>query len=239
MVSQSDWLPMTMPISGSATAHSRLREGGDYIRARTPRKTGSRARRRGLGPRRAEPGPAALPWPGKSARAGRGDTGRDAMTEIIGSLDEIDPGYRVLYCDLWGCLHDGVQAFPAAVAALERFRAGGGAVVLLTNSPRPAGDVARQLADARGAALGARTPSSRPGTRRRRRWRRGSSGGGSITSGRSATSASSRTPRAGRSTSSGCRSRRRRASSAPASSTTGARRRTTTARRSSTARPRG
>ena len=68
------------------------------------------------------------------------------MTEIIGSLDEIDPGYRVLYCDLWGCLHDGVQAFPAAVAALERFRAGGGAVVLLTNSPRPAGDVARQLA---------------------------------------------------------------------------------------------
>ena len=68
------------------------------------------------------------------------------MTEIIGSLDEIDPGYRVLYCDLWGCLHDGVQAFPAAVAALERFRAGGGVVVLLTNSPRPAGDVARQLA---------------------------------------------------------------------------------------------
>ena len=67
------------------------------------------------------------------------------MTEIIRSLDEIDPGYSVLFCDLWGCLHDGVRAFPAAVAALERFRARGGAVVLLTNSPRPAGDVARQL----------------------------------------------------------------------------------------------
>ena len=67
------------------------------------------------------------------------------MTEIIRSLDEIDPGYSALYCDLWGCLHDGVRAFPAAVAALERFRAGGGRVVLLTNSPRPAGDVARQL----------------------------------------------------------------------------------------------
>jgi HAD superfamily hydrolase (TIGR01459 family) len=67
------------------------------------------------------------------------------MTEIIRSLDAIDPGYRVLFCDLWGCLHDGVRVFPAAVAALERFRAGGGAVVLLTNSPRPAGDVTRQL----------------------------------------------------------------------------------------------
>jgi HAD superfamily hydrolase (TIGR01459 family) len=72
------------------------------------------------------------------------------MTEIIRCLDAIDPGYRVLYCDLWGCLHDGVRAFPAAVAALERFRARGGAVVLLTNSPRPAGEIERQL-----AALGA------------------------------------------------------------------------------------
>lgn len=67
------------------------------------------------------------------------------MTRIIDSLDEIAPGYRVLFCDLWGCLHDGVRAFPAAVAALVRFRAGGGAVVLLTNSPRPAHEVARQL----------------------------------------------------------------------------------------------
>ncbi len=67
------------------------------------------------------------------------------MTEIIQSLDEIDSGYRVLFCDLWGCLHDGVRAFPAAVAALERFRSRGGRVVLLTNSPRPAGDVTRQL----------------------------------------------------------------------------------------------
>jgi HAD superfamily hydrolase (TIGR01459 family) len=76
---------------------------------------------------------------------GQGQRAGAAMTEIIRSLDEIDPGYSVLFCDLWGCLHDGVRAFPAAVAALERFRARKGAVVLLTNSPRPAGDVARQL----------------------------------------------------------------------------------------------
>ncbi len=67
------------------------------------------------------------------------------MTAIIQSLDEIDPGYTAIYCDLWGCLHDGQRAFPAAVAALERFRARGGTVLLLTNSPRPAYGVATQL----------------------------------------------------------------------------------------------
>lgn len=67
------------------------------------------------------------------------------MTQIIPSLAALGPRYRVLYCDLWGCLHDGVRAFPAAVSALQAFRAAGGTVVLLTNSPRPAADVARQL----------------------------------------------------------------------------------------------
>jgi HAD superfamily hydrolase (TIGR01459 family) len=43
-----------------------------------------------------------------------------------------------LFCDLWGCLHNGVTPFPAAVAALQGFRARGGKVVLLTNAPRPA-----------------------------------------------------------------------------------------------------
>jgi HAD superfamily hydrolase (TIGR01459 family) len=66
-------------------------------------------------------------------------------TRIIRSLDEVASRYRVLYCDVWGCLHDGVRAYPEAVAALERFRAGGGTVALLTNSPRPAANVARQL----------------------------------------------------------------------------------------------
>lgn len=68
------------------------------------------------------------------------------MTRIIGTLDEAE-GYTAILCDLWGCLHDGVRAFPAAVAALERFRARGGTVVLLTNSPRPCRDVERQLAE--------------------------------------------------------------------------------------------
>jgi HAD superfamily hydrolase (TIGR01459 family) len=67
------------------------------------------------------------------------------MTAIIGRLDEIAGGYDALYCDLWGCYHDGVAPFPAAVAALRAFRARGGRVVLLTNAPRPAYSVERQL----------------------------------------------------------------------------------------------
>ncbi|QRZ15931.1 TIGR01459 family HAD-type hydrolase [Paracoccus methylovorus] len=67
------------------------------------------------------------------------------MTQIIRSLDEIALNYDVLFCDLWGCLHNGVEAFPAAVAALQGFRAKGGRVVLLTNAPRPRKYVAGQL----------------------------------------------------------------------------------------------
>lgn len=67
------------------------------------------------------------------------------MTQIISSLDEVALNYDVLFCDLWGCLHNGVAAFPAAVAALQRFRQGGGRVVLLTNAPRPQKYVALQL----------------------------------------------------------------------------------------------
>ena len=65
--------------------------------------------------------------------------------QVIDSLSQISGRYRVLFCDLWGCLHDGYRAFPDAVAALTAFRAGGGTVLLLTNSPRPRAAVARQL----------------------------------------------------------------------------------------------
>ena len=67
------------------------------------------------------------------------------MTRIIESLAQISDRYRVLYCDLWGCVHDGVHLFPPAVAALRAFRAAGGRVVLMTNAPRTHHAVARRL----------------------------------------------------------------------------------------------
>ena len=58
------------------------------------------------------------------------------MTQIISAIEEIFAPYDVLYCDLWGCLHNGKTLFPEAVTALQAFRRKGGAVVLLTNAPR-------------------------------------------------------------------------------------------------------
>ena len=39
------------------------------------------------------------------------------MTRILASLADISDQYDALFCDLWGCLHDGQRPFPAAVAA--------------------------------------------------------------------------------------------------------------------------
>ena len=67
------------------------------------------------------------------------------MTQIISSLVDIANRYDVLLVDLWGCVHNGVSAYPEAVAALKGFRKGGGTVVLLTNAPRSRHEVAKQL----------------------------------------------------------------------------------------------
>jgi HAD superfamily hydrolase (TIGR01459 family) len=67
------------------------------------------------------------------------------MTRIIDSLAEISGHYDAVFCDLWGCVHDGLRAFPAAVEALRAFKAQGGTVVMLTNAPRPRASVAKQL----------------------------------------------------------------------------------------------
>lgn len=67
------------------------------------------------------------------------------MTQIIANLSEVSSDYAAVFCDLWGCLHNGVTAYPAAVAALRAYRATGGRVILLTNAPRPKADVLAQL----------------------------------------------------------------------------------------------
>ena len=67
------------------------------------------------------------------------------MPQIITSFAEIAPRYRALFCDLWGCVHNGHHPFPGAVSALQAFRATGGVVVLVSNSPRPEPAVLEQL----------------------------------------------------------------------------------------------
>jgi HAD superfamily hydrolase (TIGR01459 family) len=64
---------------------------------------------------------------------------------LIASLDEIAERYDALLCDVWGVVHNGKQAFAPACAALQRFRAQGKHVVLLTNIPKPRGPIPGQL----------------------------------------------------------------------------------------------
>ncbi len=67
------------------------------------------------------------------------------MTRIIESIDDIAANYDALFLDLWGCVHNGLEPFPEAVAAMQAFKASGGTVLLLTNAPRSRHLVAKQL----------------------------------------------------------------------------------------------
>src|SRR6202035_4876597 len=62
----------------------------------------------------------------------------EKLRDLTGSVD-------VVLSDIWGVVHNGLVAFPEACEALHNFRAQGGTVILITNAPRPADSVQRQL----------------------------------------------------------------------------------------------
>lgn len=67
------------------------------------------------------------------------------MTTPIASIDEIADRYDAVFCDVWGVLHNGRRAYPAACAALQRLRRAGKHVILITNVPKPRGPIPAQL----------------------------------------------------------------------------------------------
>jgi len=60
-------------------------------------------------------------------------------------LAEIAASRKAWFCDVWGVLHDGISAFPAAVDACRAFLRSGGEVVLVSNSPRTSAPVLEHL----------------------------------------------------------------------------------------------
>ncbi|HET7371307.1 MAG TPA: TIGR01459 family HAD-type hydrolase, partial [Gammaproteobacteria bacterium] len=60
-------------------------------------------------------------------------------------LRDLVDGVDVLLSDIWGVVHNGLVSFPEACEALHNFRKQGGTVILITNAPRPADSVQRQL----------------------------------------------------------------------------------------------
>jgi HAD superfamily hydrolase (TIGR01459 family) len=70
---------------------------------------------------------------------------RGTRIPILSSIGELAAGSDAWIVDIWGVMHNGVQAHRPACAACVRFRAGGGRVAMLSNAPRPFSAVARQL----------------------------------------------------------------------------------------------
>jgi HAD superfamily hydrolase (TIGR01459 family) len=56
---------------------------------------------------------------------------------ILSSIAELAAASDAWIVDIWGVMHNGARAYPAAARACVEFRARGGAVVLLSNAPRP------------------------------------------------------------------------------------------------------
>src|SRR6478736_2579016 len=69
------------------------------------------------------------------------------MTSLrfVEKLRDLVDGKEVVLSDIWGVVHNGLESFPEACDALHRFREQGGTVILITNAPRPADSVQRQL----------------------------------------------------------------------------------------------
>jgi HAD superfamily hydrolase (TIGR01459 family) len=69
------------------------------------------------------------------------------MTSLrfVEQLRDLVDGVEVVLSDIWGVVHNGLESFPEACAALHTYRRQGGTVILITNAPRPADSVQRQL----------------------------------------------------------------------------------------------
>ena len=61
-------------------------------------------------------------------------------------FSELAGHYEVVLCDVWGVVHNGAAATIESCDALMRYRQQGGAVVLITNAPRP-GEVVTKFLD--------------------------------------------------------------------------------------------
>lgn len=60
-------------------------------------------------------------------------------------LDALPERYRLILCDIWGVVHDGVNLYPGASERLLQWRGEGRTIVLITNAPRTAEAVEHQL----------------------------------------------------------------------------------------------
>ena len=63
----------------------------------------------------------------------------------MSALDALSERYRLILCDIWGVVHDGVTVDPRATKRLLDWKSEGRTIVLITNAPRTADAVEAQL----------------------------------------------------------------------------------------------
>ena len=71
--------------------------------------------------------------------------GTPVSVPVFQGLRNVVNRYEGFVLDLWGVVHDGVTVFPGVVDALERLHAAGKKLFFLSNAPRRAHVVAKQL----------------------------------------------------------------------------------------------
>lgn len=70
---------------------------------------------------------------------------RTMTPPILANAGPLLSRYEVVFCDVWGVMHNGRQAYASSGEALARFRSQGGTVILVSNAPVPADGVERVL----------------------------------------------------------------------------------------------
>ena len=63
----------------------------------------------------------------------------------MSAFETLDPRYRLILCDIWGVIHDGVTLYPGAQQRLQQWRREGRTIGLITNAPRTKDAVEKQL----------------------------------------------------------------------------------------------
>ena len=70
---------------------------------------------------------------------------RDTAPPILKRAGTLLSRYDVIFCDVWGVVHDGLRAYEPACDALLTFRERHGTVILVSNAPVPEHRVAAML----------------------------------------------------------------------------------------------
>jgi HAD superfamily hydrolase (TIGR01459 family) len=73
--------------------------------------------------------------------------GLQPETRVLNGLREFAESFDVVLMDLWGCVHDGVKPYPAALDCLARLKDAGKAVAILSNAPRRATEIEAKLTE--------------------------------------------------------------------------------------------